>query len=142
ILKVNPFGLFVALDEDIHGLAHINQLNLAPTQKINEVYKEGEARDFVIISMEPKEHRLGLAVKADEGKEVKKKKSSKAEATADTEKSGEPDAEPKKAKRAPKAKAEKPAKDEKEKSEPTKADGEKDTAKKPRAKKEIKKAKD
>ncbi|MFA6389980.1 MAG: S1 RNA-binding domain-containing protein, partial [Patescibacteria group bacterium] len=41
ILKVNPFGLFVALDEDIHGLAHINQLNLAPTQKINEVYKEG-----------------------------------------------------------------------------------------------------
>ena len=28
ILKVNPFGLFVELDKDIHGLSHISQLGL------------------------------------------------------------------------------------------------------------------
>jgi small subunit ribosomal protein S1 len=42
VLKVNPFGLFVKLDEDIHGLAHISQLNLAPKQRINEKFKADE----------------------------------------------------------------------------------------------------
>ncbi len=62
ILKINPFGLFVELDKDIHGLAHVSQLNLAPGQKINEVYKIGEKKEFQVVSIEPKEHRLGLAV--------------------------------------------------------------------------------
>jgi ribosomal protein S1 len=60
ILKVNPFGLFVSLDEDIHGLAHISQLGLAPKQKISEVFQAGEVKNFEIVSIEAKEHRLGL----------------------------------------------------------------------------------
>ena len=60
ILKVNPFGLFVSLDEDIHGLAHISQLGLAPKQKISEVFQASEQRNFEIVSIEAKEHRLGL----------------------------------------------------------------------------------
>ncbi|MFH1233273.1 MAG: S1 RNA-binding domain-containing protein [Patescibacteria group bacterium] len=62
ILKVNPFGLFVELDSDIHGLAHISQLGLANNQKINDVYKAGDKKDFTIVSIEPKDHRLGLSV--------------------------------------------------------------------------------
>lgn len=27
VLKVNPFGLFVELDPDIHGLAHVSELS-------------------------------------------------------------------------------------------------------------------
>lgn len=61
ILKVNPFGLFVKLDEDIHGLAHISQLGLAPKQRINEKFKADTQEEFTIVSIEPKEHRLGLA---------------------------------------------------------------------------------
>lgn len=60
ILKVNPFGLFVELDKDIHGLAHLSQLKLAPNQKISEFYKVGEKKNFNIVSIEPKDHRLGL----------------------------------------------------------------------------------
>jgi len=60
ILKINPFGLFVKLDEDIHGLAHASQLGLAAGQKINELFKVGEKANFEIMSLEPKEHRLGL----------------------------------------------------------------------------------
>ncbi len=60
VLKVNPFGLFVSLDEDIHGLAHISQLGLAPKQRINEKFKTKETYNFRIVSIEPKEHRLGL----------------------------------------------------------------------------------
>jgi len=62
ILKINPFGLFVELDKDIHGLAHISQLALAPGQKIYDLYKVNDKKEFTIVSIEPKEHRLGLAV--------------------------------------------------------------------------------
>lgn len=68
ILKVNPFGLFVSLDNAIHGLAHISQLGLAPKQKINEKFKVDQKVKFEIVSIEPKEHRLGLAY-VEEGKE-------------------------------------------------------------------------
>jgi small subunit ribosomal protein S1 len=61
ILKVNPFGLFVKLDEDIHGLAHVSQLGLGPKEKISDKFKNGQTMPFEIVSMEPKEHRLGLA---------------------------------------------------------------------------------
>ena len=61
VLKVNPFGLFVSLDADIHGLAHVSQLELGPKERINDKYKNGEKRIFEIVSIEPKDHRLGLA---------------------------------------------------------------------------------
>jgi small subunit ribosomal protein S1 len=70
ILKVNPFGLFVKLDEEIHGLAHATQLSLAQNQKINELFSPGEKASFEIMSLEPKKHRLGL--KLAKGKEEKK----------------------------------------------------------------------
>lgn len=75
ILKVNPFGLFVQLDENIHGLAHVTQLDLASGQKINEVFKADEERDFEIVSIEPEKHRLGLKIPSDK----KAKKEEKAE---------------------------------------------------------------
>ena len=65
ILKVNPFGLFVELDKDIHGLSHISQLGLTPGQKISEVYKVGDKKEFTVVSIEPKDHRLGLAISAE-----------------------------------------------------------------------------
>ncbi len=73
ILKVNPFGLFVELDKDIHGLAHISQLNLAPGQKIENIYKANEKSKFKIVSIEAKEHRLGLATLKDRKEKPKKK---------------------------------------------------------------------
>ncbi|HOF79584.1 MAG TPA: S1 RNA-binding domain-containing protein [bacterium] len=61
VLKVNPFGLFVELDNDIHGLAHISQLSLNPGQKITDAYTPNTQAEFTIISLEPDSHRLGLA---------------------------------------------------------------------------------
>ena len=94
ILKVNPFGLFVSLDDDIHGLAHVSQLGLAPKENINEKFKAHEKINFSIVSVEPKEHRLGLAhsdeiakktVKKDkkETSDKKEKKSSAAKTAKD-----------------------------------------------------------
>ena len=60
ILKINPFGLFVKLDEEIHGLAHISQLGLNAKDKISDLYQINEVRDFEVVNISPSEHRLGL----------------------------------------------------------------------------------
>ena len=71
ILKVNPFGLFVKLDEEIHGLAHISLLNVGTKDKISDLYKADEVRDFEIVSISPAEHRLGLKL-VDEKTKIRK----------------------------------------------------------------------
>lgn len=64
VLKVNPFGLFVELDADIHGLAHISELADHPVEDPREIAKPGEVLEFKILSIEPHNHRLGLSRKA------------------------------------------------------------------------------
>ena len=101
ILKVNPFGLFVKLDEEIHGLAHISQLGLTAKDKITDLYQTGEVRDFEVVNISPSEHRLGLkltglvteekapvkeAKKEKEVKEVKEEKEVKTEVEETEEK--------------------------------------------------------
>ncbi len=64
VLKINPFGLFVELDPEIHGLAHISELSNKAIQSPNEVAKIGDTLKFKIISIEPVDHRLGLSLRA------------------------------------------------------------------------------
>lgn len=63
VVKLAPFGAFVELDSDIHGLAHIGELSEKPIADASEVLKEGQECEFKIISIEPAEHRLGLSLK-------------------------------------------------------------------------------
>lgn len=72
IIKVEPFGLMVALDKQIHGLAHISELSDEPIANINDKFKVGQEMDFVIVSLEPAEHRLGLRAAGVKGKSGRK----------------------------------------------------------------------
>jgi ribosomal protein S1 len=72
VLKVNPFGAFVELDEDIHGLAHISELTEGEVEDPSDLLQVGETYEFNIISIEPNDHRLGLST-------LKSKKSAKTE---------------------------------------------------------------
>ncbi len=59
--KINHFGAFVYLDNDIHGLAHVSEFQeVYPGRRIDEVFKEGESYNWKILSIEPKSHRMGL----------------------------------------------------------------------------------
>ncbi|MFA5935594.1 MAG: S1 RNA-binding domain-containing protein [Patescibacteria group bacterium] len=71
VLKINPFGLFVELDPEIHGLAHISELASKPVKDVNEVARVGDEFEFRIVSIDPENHRLGLSLKKpkDETKE-------------------------------------------------------------------------
>ena len=78
VLKATPFGLFVELDKDIHGLAHISELSSKTLESAADFATQGEVMKFKIVSIEPAEHRLGLSLK-DLGKtDVIKEKKTKA----------------------------------------------------------------
>jgi len=63
--RINHFGAFVYLDKDIHGLAHISEMaEMYPGKNIDELIKAGGEYDWKILSIEPKEHRMGLALAA------------------------------------------------------------------------------
>ncbi len=64
VAKLMPFGVFVELDKDIQGLAHIMELSHEAVKNPEEILKPGEEKEFKIISIEPAEHRLGLSLKA------------------------------------------------------------------------------
>jgi small subunit ribosomal protein S1 len=86
VLKLNPFGAFVELDQDIHGLAHISELAWKKIQSPDEVLKSGERRKFKIVSIEPDNHRLGLSVK----QLTERPGGEKGEKTEKADKTGEP----------------------------------------------------
>jgi len=117
--KINHFGAFVYLDKDIHGLAHISEMSEAyPGKTLGELIKANEKYNWEILSIEPKEHRMGLvlakparnASHSDAGGDKKKKKEDKEEKT-------EEKTEEKEVKKEKKEKAEKKEKIVKEKKE-------------------------
>jgi small subunit ribosomal protein S1 len=62
IIKVNTFGLFVELEKNIQGLAHVSQLSDKSNVNPLDIAKAGETREFYVVSLDPKNHRLGLSL--------------------------------------------------------------------------------
>jgi len=59
--KINPFGAFVYLDSNIHGLAHISEFkDVYPGKMMEDVLTPGETYRWKILSIEPDAHRMGL----------------------------------------------------------------------------------
>ncbi|MFC1622828.1 30S ribosomal protein S1 [Patescibacteria group bacterium] len=59
--KINHFGVFVYLDKNIHGLAHVSEFQEAyPNKKMEDVLEAGEKYQWRVLSIEPKQHRMGL----------------------------------------------------------------------------------
>lgn len=57
VSKINHFGAFVDIDEEIHGLVHASGL---PRQK--EEIETEKSYDFEIVSIEPETHKMGLKI--------------------------------------------------------------------------------
>ncbi|OHA00280.1 MAG: hypothetical protein A3G49_03550 [Candidatus Sungbacteria bacterium RIFCSPLOWO2_12_FULL_41_11] len=58
VVKYNPFGAFVKLDEEIQGLLHISEFGNEARMK--EEIALNQEYELKILSVDPKEHRLGL----------------------------------------------------------------------------------
>jgi small subunit ribosomal protein S1 len=88
--KIEPFGLMVKLDNDIHGLAHISELSdeaVSDVKLLRDKFVIGQAYPFEIVSIEPAEHRLGLKLEGVKGKRARKaeKKEDKKEEKSDSD---------------------------------------------------------
>ena len=83
VTKVNPFGAFVQLDKDIHGLVHVSKLSETDDNQELEI---GNTYDFEIILIKPTEHRLGLKPYSEPKKEKVEKKITKKEDSKSKEK--------------------------------------------------------
>ncbi|MDH4329927.1 MAG: S1 RNA-binding domain-containing protein, partial [Candidatus Moranbacteria bacterium] len=70
--KINHFGAFVYLDKNIHGLAHISEFQDAhPNKKMDEVLEVGNEYKWKVLSIDPKNHRMGLVLANDTSSEKK-----------------------------------------------------------------------
>ena len=90
IKDIKPFGVFIQLDKNIHGLVHISELPYRFSE-IKEKLKAGTVKEFEILSIAPEEHRLGLALKngnrkSDVGNQKKEVKTVKVKKTAKAKK--------------------------------------------------------
>ena len=77
VLKVNPFGFFVELDTEIHGLAHVSELSDSPVDDLSKIANIGDIMKFRVVSIEPNEHRLGLSLKTPKEKETEEVETTK-----------------------------------------------------------------
>ncbi|HBI17711.1 MAG: RNA binding S1 domain protein [Candidatus Moranbacteria bacterium GW2011_GWF2_34_56] len=86
--KINHFGAFVYLDANIHGLAHVSEFSeMYPGKKMEEMMEAGKEYSWKVLSIEPKDHRMGLVLVNDFAQVEIKEDSSSTKATADKKKS-------------------------------------------------------
>lgn len=58
VLKLNPFGAFIQIEDKIQGLCHISEFGTQA--KMEESLSVGKEYNFSIISIESKDHRMSL----------------------------------------------------------------------------------
>ncbi len=86
--KINHFGAFVYLDNDIHGLAHISEFQeMYPGKKMEDKIAQQETYKWKVLSIEPKEHRMGLVLMDEKKLKESDSKEENKEKTSDTKKS-------------------------------------------------------
>ena len=64
VTKVADFGAFVELEEGLEGLIHISELSEENVAKVADAVKIGDAVKAEIISIDPRERKIGLSVKS------------------------------------------------------------------------------
>src|SRR5262245_12414662 len=64
VSSVTDFGVFVELEEGIEGLIHVSQLSNERVEKPAALFKVGQVVEAEVTSVDPREKRIGLSIKA------------------------------------------------------------------------------
>ena len=64
VTSVTDFGVFVEVDDGIEGLIHISQLSTERVEKPSSLFQVGQEVEAEVIHIDPREHKMGLSVKA------------------------------------------------------------------------------
>lgn len=73
VSKITNFGAFVKLPEGIEGLVHISELSDQNVEKVEDVLKVGDKKQFKVISVNKEDRKLGLSLRM-QPKEAKQPK--------------------------------------------------------------------
>ncbi len=63
ITNITNFGVFVELETDLEGLAHVSEVEIPPDKKIEEIYKSGDTVKVKVLKVEASHRRIALSLK-------------------------------------------------------------------------------
>lgn len=66
VTGVQPYGAFVALDENTQGLVHISEVTHGFVKDINEFLKVGDEVSVKVLSIDEEAGKIGLSIRATE----------------------------------------------------------------------------
>ncbi|RSK45304.1 S1 domain-containing post-transcriptional regulator GSP13 [Bacillus canaveralius] len=66
VTGIQPYGVFVALDENIQGLVHISEITHGYVKDINEHLKVGDEVKVKVLSVDEAAGKIGLSIRATE----------------------------------------------------------------------------
>jgi small subunit ribosomal protein S1 len=64
VTSVTDFGVFVEVEDGIEGLIHISQLSTERVEKPSALFQVGQGVEAEVIHIDPREHKMGLSIKA------------------------------------------------------------------------------
>lgn len=63
VTKVANFGLFVELEKDLEGLAHISEIPMTEGEKLEEKFKVGDEVKVKVLKVDSIQHKIALSLK-------------------------------------------------------------------------------
>jgi general stress protein 13 len=66
VTGIQPYGAFIALDENTQGLVHISEITHGYVKDINEHLKVGDEVKVKILSVDENAGKIGLSIRATE----------------------------------------------------------------------------
>ena len=63
ISRITNFGLFVEIESDLEGLAHISELKIEPSEKLEEKYKPGDEIKVRVVKVDSIQRKIALSTK-------------------------------------------------------------------------------
>lgn len=97
VSKITNFGAFVRFPIGIEGLAHISELSEQNVEKVEDILKIGEIKQFRVINVSKDDRKLGLSLKleakekaVDKEQKATKKSTAKSKSTTKIERPSEP----------------------------------------------------
>lgn len=64
VTGIQPYGAFVALDENTQGLVHISEITHGYVKDINDHLKVGDEVTVKVLSVDEKAGKIGLSIRA------------------------------------------------------------------------------
>lgn len=78
VSKITNFGAFIKLPTGVEGLVHISELSDKEVEKVEDILKVGESKQFRVIKVNAEERKLGLSLRPEREKVAQEPREPKA----------------------------------------------------------------